>query len=269
MAGAAELIHHDSVVHGQARLLRQLHSRRDAQAGHQDLGHELAAGGGTHETRPGAPVEPRHPLAEPHRHALLPVIVHEEARQVSGIHPRAEPRLRDEHGDVAPLHSERRRDLAPDEAAAQHAEAHALGRERPQPAVVVERAEIDDLIRLERQLPWGPAGGEQQLGEPVARSAVVRHLVRSQIDRADAATDVQLRAGGGRLAPDLLLGLALPKRFRERRPVVRGVRLRADHADRSGGIGFTDGLGGGGGGHAAAHDHIRIVGHRGTVIVGA
>src|SRR5437879_10149911 len=39
------------------------------------------------------------------------------------------------------------------------------------------------------------------------------------------------------------------------------MRLRADHADRSGGIGFTNGLDGGVGGHAAADNQIGIVGH--------
>src|SRR5207237_4909690 len=168
-------------------------------------------------------------------------------------------------GHVASLHPERRGDFAPDEAAADHAEAHALARERAQPAVVVERAVIDDLVRLERQLSRHPAGGEQQLCEAVFRAPVVRRLVRPRIDRRDPTAQVQLGPRGGRLAPDLLLGLALPERFRERRSVVRRVRLGADHADRAGGIGLVGGLGGGIGGHAAADDQIGIVGRWGTV----
>ena len=178
MTGAAELVHQNSVVHRQARLLRQLHRRRDAQSRHQDLGHELAARSGAHHARPRAPIEPRHPLPHAHRDSLLPIVVHEEARHIGGKHPGAEPRLRDEHRHVASLHPERRGDFAPDKAAADHAEAHALARERAQPAVVVERAVIDDLVRLERQLSRHPAGGEQQLREAVFRAPVVRRLVR-------------------------------------------------------------------------------------------
>src|ERR1051325_11185814 len=101
MTGAAELVHQNPVVHRQARLLGQLHRRRDAQSRHQDLGDELAARSGAHHkrprpprgrhaqprpqapgdglvprggaphTRPRPPIEPRHPFSHPHRHALL------------------------------------------------------------------------------------------------------------------------------------------------------------------------------------------------------
>src|SRR5207237_4377053 len=156
-------------------------------------------------------------------------------------------------------------DFAPDKAAADHAEAHALARERAQPAVVVERAVVDDLVRLERQLSRHPAGGEQQLCEAVFRAPVVRRLMRPRIERRDPTAQVQLGSGGGGLAPDRLLRRAFPERFRERRSVGGRVRLGTDHADRAGGIGRADGLGGGVGGHAAADDQIGIVGHWSTV----
>src|SRR5205823_1692808 len=126
-----------------------------------------------------------------------------------GKHSRAEPRFRDEHRDIASLQPQCGRDFAPDEAAADHTEPHARAGERAQAAIVLERAEIDDLVRLERQPPRGPAGGEEQLPEAVFRALVVRRLMRRQIEPADPAAQVELRAGGRGLAPDLLLGLTL------------------------------------------------------------
>src|SRR2546430_399807 len=84
-----------------------------------------------------------------------------------------------------------------------------------------------------------PAGGGEQLAEAVFRALVARRLMRRQIEPADPAAQVELRAGGRGLAPDLLLGLTLPQGFRERRPVVPGMRLRGAPAPRSPRIRFA------------------------------
>src|SRR6266516_974278 len=55
----------------------------------------------------------------------------------------------------------RRRDFAPDEPPADHREPHTLARQRAQAPVIVESAEIDDLVGLEREAPRGAAGGEE------------------------------------------------------------------------------------------------------------
>src|SRR5439155_5502760 len=130
-----------------------------------------------------------------------------------------------------------------------------------QAPVVIERAEIDDLVGLERQPPGGAAGSEEQLLEPVRRPPVVRRLVPLGIDRRDPPPEVQRRAGRLRLAPDLLLGLALPQGLRQRRAVVGRMRLGAHQGDRARRVRLVEGLGRGVSGHAAADDEIRVVGH--------
>ena len=64
-------------------------------------------------------------------------------------HTSADAFFRDDHRDVAAYDSQRRRDLGPDEAAAQHREAQLLIREAAQAAVIIERAVIDDLAGLQ------------------------------------------------------------------------------------------------------------------------
>src|SRR2546427_361222 len=135
-----------------------------------------------------------------HHHALLPVIVHEERRQIRGKHPRSDPGFGDEHGDVAapPLHPQRRGDLAADKPAADHGAARALAREPAQPAVVLQRAEVDHRVRLGRQAPGEAAGREQELLEAIHRPPVVRGRVPARGDRGYAAPQRPLiaRCGG-------------------------------------------------------------------------
>src|SRR5207244_13530091 len=118
---------------------------------------------GAHDARAPALLETHHPLAHAHRHALLPIVVHEERRQVGGEYPGADSPLRNEHRDVAALYPQRRGDLAPDTAAADHRAAQLLAREPAQPAVILDRAEIDDRVRLERQAAGRAAGREPEL----------------------------------------------------------------------------------------------------------
>src|SRR2546426_9978520 len=117
-------------------------------------------------------------IRRPPRSTLFPyttlfrsVIVHEERRQIRGKHPRSDPGFGDEHGDVAapPLRPQRRGNLAPDKAAADHRAARALAREPAQPAVVLQRAEVDDRVRLGRQAPGEAAGPEPELVEATHR----------------------------------------------------------------------------------------------------
>ena len=84
-------------------------------------------------------------------------------------------------------------------------------------------------------------------------------LCACEIERDDAAPGDELDARR-RLAPDLLLGCALPQAFRQQRPLVRRVRLGADHRDRAVGILVADALGGHVAGHAGADDEVLGVG---------
>src|SRR2546425_219816 len=78
------------------------------------------------------------------------------------------------------------------------------------PAVVLQRAEVDDRVRLGRQAPGEAAGREQELLEATHRPPVVRGRVPARVDRGYAAPQRQLSARCGGLAPDALLGIAFP-----------------------------------------------------------
>src|SRR2546427_12871024 len=107
-------------------------------------------------------------------------------------------------------HPQRRGNLAPDKAAADHRAARALAREPAQPAVVLQRAEVDDRVRLGRQAPGEAAGREPELLEATHRPPVGRGRVPARADRGYAAPQRQLSARCGGLAPDALLRIAFP-----------------------------------------------------------
>src|SRR5256886_600933 len=222
MAGAAELVDDDAVLHQQSGLLRELDARLDAQAGHDDVADDLGSRRGAHDALAAARLQPDHPFARAQLDALFPIVIDEEARQIRREDARAQPCLRHQHHDVTALQPQRRRDLTPDEPAPHDREAEPLFGEAAQAAVVVQRAEVDHLVRLQRQAPRRAAGGEQQLLEPVHRAPVVGDAVSPQIDADHTAAELQIRAGRRRLAPDALLRLSLPQALRERRAVVGG-----------------------------------------------
>ena len=82
MARAAQLVDHDAVVHPEPRLLGELDAGKDAQPRDDDFRGDLGARGGAHDAGARARLEPGHPLAHPHGHALLPVVVDEKSGQV-------------------------------------------------------------------------------------------------------------------------------------------------------------------------------------------
>src|SRR5690242_9685784 len=84
MARATELVHQDAIVHVQRRFLRELDAGDDAESGDDDFTDELAAGGRPHDARARPRLEPRHSLAHPHRHALLAIIVDQNADRSAG-----------------------------------------------------------------------------------------------------------------------------------------------------------------------------------------
>src|SRR5256886_12302626 len=84
------------------------------------------------------------------------------------------------------------------------------------------------------------------------------------IDRRDPPPEVQRRAGRRRLAPDLLLGLALPQGLRQRRAVVGRMRLGAHPGGRAPPGPPAGGPGPRGRGHAAPHREDTVAGPLGS-----
>ena len=70
----------------------------------------------------------------------------------------------------------------------------------------------------------------------------------------EAAEGVELVTG--RLAPDLLLGCALPQALRQQRSLVRGMWIGADHRDRALGVVLSDAFCRHVAGHTGADDQV-------------
>src|SRR5881628_2814033 len=217
LAGAAPLVHHDTVVDPQPRLLRQLHVRLNAEAGDDYIGRKLRVLGRAHDGLAGPRLEARQPLAHPQLHSLLPVVVHEEACQVGGEHPRAQSVLWDEHGHVAALQPQRGGDLRADEPATDDGEPHRRLGEPPQAPVVLAGPEVDHLLRLERQPPRRPTRREQELLVAMDRAAVVGNRLGARIDPDDPPTKLESGPGRLSLAPDARFRLAFPQGLGEGR----------------------------------------------------
>jgi len=156
---------------------------------------------------------------------------------------------------------ERGRDLGADESAPDHEEAGAPIGEPAQPAVVVERAEVDDVARRIPQPARAAAGREQERPVLVRSAAVVAGALRVGVDPHDPAAADQLRTGLSGLAPDAVLRVALPQPLGQGRPVIRRVRLRAHHGDAAPGVLPTDPVRCRVGRHAAADDQIVVSSH--------
>jgi len=80
MAGTAELVHDDAVLHQHPGLLRELDARLDPQAGHDDVAGDESLRRGAHDALAAARLQPDHPFARAHLDAFLPIVIDEEAR---------------------------------------------------------------------------------------------------------------------------------------------------------------------------------------------
>ena len=247
---APVLVHDDSIVDLQAGGLGKLGVRDDAQAGDDRVRVEHGAGLGLDPAPRGRGDE----LLGAHVDALRHVVVRHEPREAEREEAEADPRLREEHRDAAAAADEAGRDLRADEAAADHDDVRALRRELAQAAVVVERPEPDHALGA-GNLPRLRARREQELLPRVLLAGVVRRRLRREIERDDAAAGDELDALR-RLAPELLLGRALPQPLGEQRPLVRRVGIGADHRDRAVGVVLADALRRHVAGHPGADDQV-------------
>ena len=127
-----------------------------------------------------------------------------KGRQLRRQHARCDPALREDHRHPAAVRCQRRRELRPDEAAADHDRARALVHPRPHGPVVVERSEVDDAVGA-RDCARAAAGREQQLLPAVLLAAVVPRAVTVEVERDDATAEPQHRSRLLRPAPDLRL----------------------------------------------------------------
>lgn len=220
-----------------------------------------AAAPGLDDDLRSSPADARHLLPGPRIDALLAVVADQVARQIRREEAGADALVRKEHRDLATLHGESRRDLRADEAAADDREALALLGQCAEPAVVVERAEIDHLFAAERQAARRPSGSEEQLVEGVARGTVVEHRLGAEVQGRRAAPQVEIHADLAGLAPNTVERLALPQGLRQRGAGVGRIRFGADQPDGARGVELANAADCSVRGHAAAENEVRIVHH--------
>ena len=199
-------------------------------------------------------------LARQHLDALLAVVVGDELRERGGEEAGADPVVGEEHGHVRAARLQRRRDLGADEAAAHDDEPPVVAGEPAKALVVVEGAEVDRIVEAV-DLTRLAARRQQDALVAVFVALVVGRGAAVEVERDDPAAGVQLGPELLRPAPDRALVLALPERFRERRPIVGRVRLGADEPDRAVGVVLADPAAGGIAGHASSDDQVAVRAH--------
>src|SRR5205814_8817738 len=131
-----------------------------------------------------------------------------------------------------------------------------IARDSTQPAIVVERAEVDDLLVAAAEPPRAAARREQHLLVGVLLALVVHGTRRLEVEGGDAPAQAKLDAELLGSLPDGALLAPAPQLLRQRRPLVRRMRLGADERHDRFGVAFADRLGGLGTGHPAADDQI-------------
>ena len=203
--------------------------------------------------------------------AAVPVQAQDRAARAFREDAPARVRAGEDHGHVELIHGQRRRELGAEQAAADDHGAAAGDRALAQVEVVVQGPEIDDPLQAaagDGQAPGQSARGQEELA--VADPPAVRVLQRlvPGVDADDAVAQGQLDAF--RVVEARLVqgdqGHALgpgPESFGERRTVVRGVLLRAQHQDAAAGVPFADGDRRGGPRQPASHDDVvmQVHGH--------
>ena len=147
-----------------------------------------------------------------------------------------------------------------DEPPADHGEALLLLGEQAELLVIVQGAKVEDRIGVARNAQGCAAGGQQQPIVVVGRSLVVGHVLLRRIEAHDPASQVEGGLSHGGLPPDAFQRFSLPESLRERRAIVRCVRLR-DQSDRARGIHLADSRDGGVRRHSPAHDEILVAWH--------
>ena len=178
-----------------------------------------------------------------------------EADEVGGEEAMSDPGLGEEHRDAAAVADEAGRELRADEPASDHDDVRAFARDLAQVVVVGEVAEPDDSVGA-RESPAGVAPvASRSFSHEYSSPASSVAVCAAEIERDDAPSGDELGALG-RLAPELLLGSALPEALREQRPLVRRVGIGADERDRAVGVVLPDALRSHVAGHAGADDEV-------------
>ena len=251
------LVDDDAVLDREARRLGELRLRDDPEPGHDCVALERATG----SRGDGRPLHRGDRLAGEHLDAPLAVVLGHELAEPLRQQTRIEPVLGDDHRHRTPVRRQRSGDLGADEAAADHDDSRPVAGEPAQPAVVVERAEVDDLAVAPAEAPRPAAGGEQHLLVAVPVTLVVDRAGRSEVDAGDSPGQPEVDSELVGPLPDRALLAAAPELLRQRWTLVGRMRLGADERDRRIGLAFADRLGRLCSGHPAADDQITGVLH--------
>jgi hypothetical protein len=143
------VVHYDAVLDLEPRGFGQVEIGRNADSRHDGVHRQAGPALRLDDDLRSVPADVGHLLAWPDVHALLPVVLHEEPREVRREQPSPDSVLREQHRDLAALHGERGRDFGSDEAAPDHDECPARFGHCVEAAVILERAEVDHGVATE------------------------------------------------------------------------------------------------------------------------
>lgn len=266
---AAARVDANPVVDIEPGRLRQLDIRHHTDAHHDEIGRHVAMIGLDDRAAAGRATDRARQCRHLEDHAAR--IVQPMRIRTDYFRQRTlqQARRRIDHRHVAAELARRRRDLEPDEPAAEHRHAatrHKLRAQRPR---IVDRADVmrrDAFVdrAAERAHPRACREHEPRIRE--RRAVVEPHTLRIALDRVDARTEPQLDAL--RVVPRrvtheraLLTTVAQQRILRQRGPVVRHLALRADHHDARRGVALAQRFGRAPRGMPGADDHERISRH--------
>src|SRR5574341_320816 len=136
----------DSIIHVQTSLLCKFKIWTDSDSRHDSIYFESAPASGP--DREAAPVffNSRHRIICHNIHSLLAIIIIKIKRQIVWENFCANCLVRKDHHDFFANHRQRRGDLRTDEAAADYQKTFAALTQRAQPLIILQIAEIDDVL---------------------------------------------------------------------------------------------------------------------------
>ncbi|SPV21901.1 Uncharacterised protein [Burkholderia cepacia] len=240
VARRAEFVDDDAVVDRQPRVARERCVQRKADAGHREIGVDRRAVG---ERRAYLRrivrlcVERRERRAEPYVDAVRAMQVEQEIRHDLRHRAAAQPRRAFDHDRLDAELARGRRDFEADPAAADHEHAPARAQLLAECGRFVERAQVMQVRRLHervRQAARRAAGRDHEAVVFDLAAAFGTHHAARTVDRRGAfrlpRLDVQrVELVGTHDAHGFDVGVAGQHGLRQRRPLVRQMRLVGNH----------------------------------------
>src|SRR6202007_2731848 len=136
---------------------------------------------------------------------------------------------RRDHYNLFPIHGQRGGNLRADEPIADYDKTFIAFGQGTNPAIICERAVINDPVLAKRQAPRGPPGCQKQFIESPGLFAAIYDTFLINLDSLDPALWMKGDARFLGMTPDAFERLVFPKPFGKRWAIIRRVGFHTEN----------------------------------------